>query len=308
MRRNPYFYAVDETGQQLPYLDEIQYQKGPSGTGRTLCVMAGGCDQDNLENPSVFVEALKKASEPNSPNKITWGPETLGYWVAINQSADLGVKDDRDKAVRELFRDVKFRRALSQAMDRDGITQAIMTRPVPARVARRHLPRLAGVRPEICGVLSLRRGHRQGAAGRAGLQGYRQQRHPELDHRPAVRSGSDPLACAPARTPSRPSTSARRWSTSGAKSGIKINLRPTSSQTATDQDQSGEWDMYVYRGGQAYRPAVHSSAPDRAPDEDCPRLASRRRQAAAAPAVRGGARSRSSRSTAPSPIRPSARR
>ena len=101
LRRNPYFYAVDETGQQLPYLDEIQYQKGPSGTGRTLCVMAGGCDQDNLENPSVFVEALKKASEPNSPNKITWGPETLGYRVDVNQSADMGVKDDRDKAVRQ---------------------------------------------------------------------------------------------------------------------------------------------------------------------------------------------------------------
>ena len=47
----------------------------------------------------------------------------------VNQSADLGVKDDRDKAVRELFRNVKFRRALSQAMDRDGITQAIMRGP-----------------------------------------------------------------------------------------------------------------------------------------------------------------------------------
>ena len=145
MRRNPYFYAVDETGQQLPYLDEIQYQKGPSGTGRTLCVMAGGCDQDNLENPSVFVEALKKASEPNSPNKITWGPETLGYRVDVNQSVDMGVKDDRDKAVRGLFRDVKFRRALSQGMDRDGITQAIIRGPF-LRVARRRLPRHAGVR------------------------------------------------------------------------------------------------------------------------------------------------------------------
>ena len=60
MRRNPYFYAVDETGSSFRIFDEIQYQKGPSGTGRTLCVMAGGCDQDNLENPSVFVEALRK--------------------------------------------------------------------------------------------------------------------------------------------------------------------------------------------------------------------------------------------------------
>ena len=58
---------------------------------------------------------------------------------AINQSADMGAKDDRDKAVRELFRNVKFRRALSQGMDRDGITQAIMKGPF-LRVARRRLP------------------------------------------------------------------------------------------------------------------------------------------------------------------------
>ncbi len=35
------------------------------------------------------------------------------------------------------------------------------------------------------------------------------------------------------------------------KVGIKINLRPTSSQTSTDQNNSGEWDMNVFRGGQA---------------------------------------------------------
>jgi hypothetical protein len=33
--------------------------------------MAGGCDQDNLENPSVFVEALKKASDANAVLHVT---------------------------------------------------------------------------------------------------------------------------------------------------------------------------------------------------------------------------------------------
>ena len=36
MRRNPYYWKVDEAGNQLPYLDEIQYRKGPSGIGRDL--------------------------------------------------------------------------------------------------------------------------------------------------------------------------------------------------------------------------------------------------------------------------------
>ena len=62
MRRNPYYWKVDEAGNQLPYLDEIQYRKGPSGIGRDLCTIAGDCDQMNLENPSTFVEAMTKAA------------------------------------------------------------------------------------------------------------------------------------------------------------------------------------------------------------------------------------------------------
>ena len=60
---------------------------------------------------------------------IDWGPELLGFYVQINQSADLGVKDERDAAMRELFRDLRFRRALSHATDRDGMAQATMRGP-----------------------------------------------------------------------------------------------------------------------------------------------------------------------------------
>ena len=252
MRRNPYFYAVDETGQQLPYLDEIQYQKGPSGTGRTLCVMAGGCDQDNLENPSVFVEALKKASEPNSPNKITWGPETLGYRVDVNQSADMGVKDDRDKAVRELFRDVKFRRALSQGDGSRRHHAGDHARPVPARVARRRLPRLAGVRPEASAVYYPY--DVDSAKALLAELGFK-----DTDNNGILNWTTGPLSGQDLILSLRASQDAIETVNIGealvnqwGKVGIKINLRPTSSQTGTDQDNSGEWDMNVTRGGQAY--------------------------------------------------------
>src|SRR5262245_66289574 len=74
MRRNPYFWKVDEEGNQLPYIDEAVYQKGPQGTGRTLCTMAGGCDHSNLENPaSEFVEALRRVQEPDAHFDIKIG-------------------------------------------------------------------------------------------------------------------------------------------------------------------------------------------------------------------------------------------
>lgn len=130
MRRNPYFWKVDEDGNQLPYIDEAVYQKGPSGVGRTLCTLAGGCDHSNLENPAgEFVESLKRAQEPDAHFDINWGPELLAFELLINQSADLGVTDEKGTAMRELFRNLTFRRALTQALDRDGLAQATMRGP-----------------------------------------------------------------------------------------------------------------------------------------------------------------------------------
>ena len=130
MRRNPYFWMVDEEGNQLPYIDEAVYQKGPSGVGRTLCTLAGGCDHTNLENPSSeYVDALTRAQEPDAQFAMNWGPEDLAFNLELNQSLSLGVNDERDQAIRDLFREDKFRQALSHAMDRDGIAQSLMRGP-----------------------------------------------------------------------------------------------------------------------------------------------------------------------------------
>ena len=129
MRRNPYFWKVDETGQQLPYFDEVQYRKGASGVGRDLCTISGDCDHMNLENPSTFVQAMTAAQDPNAKFQINWGPELLGYGIDFNYSVDVGVQNDRDKAVRLLNRDLRFRQALAYATDREGIAQSIMKGP-----------------------------------------------------------------------------------------------------------------------------------------------------------------------------------
>jgi peptide/nickel transport system substrate-binding protein len=129
MRRNPYYWKVDESGQQLPYLDEVTFEKGNDGIGRTLGTMAGSIDHSNLENPSIFGETIARSLEDDAHFYIEWGPETLVYNLNVNLSANLGVESERDEALRELFRKQEFRRALQHAMDGDGLGQSIIRGP-----------------------------------------------------------------------------------------------------------------------------------------------------------------------------------
>jgi peptide/nickel transport system substrate-binding protein len=128
-RRNPYYWKVDESGKQLPYLEEIIFEKAATGVIRTTKVIAGAADHTNVENPSTYREVATRAQDPNAPFRIEWGPETLGFSLLINQAENFGVTDDRSKDLRKLFRDVKFRRALTQAIDRDGIAKAVADGP-----------------------------------------------------------------------------------------------------------------------------------------------------------------------------------
>lgn len=129
MRRNPYYWKVDEEGKQLPYLDEVTFEKGSEGVGRTLSTLAGSADHTNLENPGVFVETLKRMQEPDAHFYVEWGPELLEFPLELNLSANHGIKSDRDRELRNLFRKLEFRRAISQAIDREGIAQAIVKGP-----------------------------------------------------------------------------------------------------------------------------------------------------------------------------------
>lgn len=130
MRRNPYYWKVDEAGKQLPYLDEVTFEKGDGGVGRTLGTLAGSIDHTNLENPSTFVETITRSQDDDAHFRVEWaGSETLPFSLLLNLSATLGVADERDAAMRGLFRDMRFRRALQHAVDGDGIGQAIVRGP-----------------------------------------------------------------------------------------------------------------------------------------------------------------------------------
>jgi len=251
MRRNPYYWKVDEDGNQLPYMDEVQFRKGPSGIGRDLCTIAGDCDHTNLENPSSFVESMTKAQDPAAKYAITWGPETLGYSISFNYSTDLGVSGDRDKAVRELMRDLRFRQALSYATDRDGIAQSIMKGPFLRGWAGGLYPGAPDFDKDSVVYYPFDVESAKTLLDQMGLKdtnndGVREWTSGPMSGQPVV---LQLLASADAKeTQSVAEAVVNQW---GAV-GIKINMKVIDSQTATDTHASATWDMFVDRNGQEF--------------------------------------------------------
>jgi peptide/nickel transport system substrate-binding protein len=127
MRRNPYYWKVDEAGNQLPYINEMHF-KLTTWDDRTTQAVAGTGDFSNMENPGNYVEALKQSQDPNSPVSAKFGPRTLAWRIELNLAANMA-PSDYDRELRELFRNLNFRKAMSHALDRDAIGQALARGP-----------------------------------------------------------------------------------------------------------------------------------------------------------------------------------
>jgi len=81
--------------------------------------VAGTGDFSNLEQAENYVEALKKAADPASPAKLAFGPRTIGYTLYPNLSGNgWGEPDANQQAIRELNRNLDFRKAISYGLDR----------------------------------------------------------------------------------------------------------------------------------------------------------------------------------------------
>ena len=75
--------------------------------------------------PGNYVEALKQNKDPNSPVKSVFGTRLIAWDLMMNLSSDFGVSSDYERELRQLFRNVEFRKAISHAMDRDTMGQSV---------------------------------------------------------------------------------------------------------------------------------------------------------------------------------------
>ena len=136
--RNPYYLKVDETGQQLPYIDSLTSAVVSDLEMEQLKVIAGEVDYLR-EDASVDNLALYKEHADRANIRAILCP----YYVTpvdivINQTID-------DPSWRAVVRDVRFRKALSHAVDRETIIDAVYFGfgEMPAHIPAEYDPDLA---------------------------------------------------------------------------------------------------------------------------------------------------------------------
>lgn len=119
--RNPYYWKVDPAGNQLPYIDKV-FITGGVGSKELMVgkVITGEIDYEaqetGLENLSIFKESAEKANY----RVLLWLTGD-GNYVSFHPNQTY----EKDLVLRGIFRDVRFRRALSLAIDREEINEAL---------------------------------------------------------------------------------------------------------------------------------------------------------------------------------------
>ncbi|MCP4315837.1 MAG: ABC transporter substrate-binding protein [Hyphomicrobiales bacterium] len=116
--RNPFYHRVDPTGQQLPYLDKVIVL---TGSADIVATKAGSGESDLQARYLRFdnYTFLKQGEKTQNYRVLLW---RAGVASQISLYPNLNVKDP---VWRELFQDVKFRRALSIGLDRHELNEQL---------------------------------------------------------------------------------------------------------------------------------------------------------------------------------------
>jgi len=116
--RNPYFHRIDANGLQLPYIDRFVLAVADP----KLIPAKAGAGEADLQARDVHFSNytfLKQGEKQNGYRTLLWRPGK-GAHVALFPNLNVN-----DPVWRKLLRDVRFRRALSLAIDRSLINQSL---------------------------------------------------------------------------------------------------------------------------------------------------------------------------------------
>jgi peptide/nickel transport system substrate-binding protein len=116
--RNPYFHRIDPAGRQLPYIDKVVM---PVSDGKLIAAKAGAGESDLQAREIQFSNFtfLKKGETTGNYRTLLWRT-AVGSQFALYPNLNAN-----DPVWRQLFRDVRFRRAMSMAIDRQQINQVL---------------------------------------------------------------------------------------------------------------------------------------------------------------------------------------
>jgi peptide/nickel transport system substrate-binding protein len=116
--RNPFFHRVDENGRQLPYIDRFILNVSSS----SIIAAKAGAGESDLQATGIDFDdyTFLKDAEKRYPVKVDLWKMARGSRVALLPNLNCS-----DLVWREVFRDVRVRRALSLAINRHEINLAV---------------------------------------------------------------------------------------------------------------------------------------------------------------------------------------
>ncbi|TET07574.1 ABC transporter substrate-binding protein [Candidatus Aerophobetes bacterium] len=118
--RNPYYWKVDTKGNQLPYIDKIQVTFVADAEAVMLKAVAGDIDFQyrDLTSSEKYTTLMKNREKGDYRVVLAKTNESNKYPIFFNLSST-------DPVLRKLFLDIKFRMALSLAIDRQEINNTL---------------------------------------------------------------------------------------------------------------------------------------------------------------------------------------
>jgi peptide/nickel transport system substrate-binding protein len=118
MERNAYYWKTDAEGKQLPYMDRIVVDKVADQSHYLLKTLAGEINLKQFTDFTNFT-VLKENENKGKFRVLRW---SSAFWSSTGLQLNLSIENEQ---YRKLFQDIRFREALSVAVDRNQVSQIV---------------------------------------------------------------------------------------------------------------------------------------------------------------------------------------
>jgi peptide/nickel transport system substrate-binding protein len=119
LRRNPYYPKVDPEGNQLPYIDYLEVQRVDSAEIMAAKASTGQVDFAGRQFMTADIPLFKRFEKKNGYSTYIWA-RPYGSDVVLQFNLN-----HRDEGLRKIFQDVRFRRAMSLAINREEVNDIV---------------------------------------------------------------------------------------------------------------------------------------------------------------------------------------
>ncbi len=124
LERNKYYWKVDQQGNRLPYLDQIEFRFVPAEDAQVARFIAGEADILNRVGARNF-ELLRNETRTQGEQLEDVGPGLEYNFLFFNLGPVDAARFPEIASRQAWFRDAKFRRAISAVVDREAIVRLV---------------------------------------------------------------------------------------------------------------------------------------------------------------------------------------